>query len=99
MEKQFKTFREFYPYYLQQHQNSWCRLCHYLGSTMVIATCLIALYWQSAWYLLLAPVFGYGFAWVGHFVFEHNRPATFTHPFYSLLADWVMYWRWLTRQS
>ncbi|CAM4098393.1 DUF962 domain-containing protein [Pseudoalteromonas byunsanensis] len=99
MEKQFKTFQEFYPYYLQQHQNPWCRICHYLGSTMVIVTFFAAFYWHDAMYLLLAPCFGYGFAWVGHYVFEHNHPATFTHPFYSFVADWVMYWRWITKRT
>ncbi|MCF6436796.1 MULTISPECIES: DUF962 domain-containing protein [Pseudoalteromonas] len=99
MDKRFKSFQAFYPFYLEQHQNPWCRACHYLGSTLVIITCLAALYWQNPLYLLLAPCAGYGFAWVGHFVFEQNRPATFTHPFYSLLADWLMYWRWITRQD
>ena len=37
------------------------------------------------------PIAGYGFAWVGHFAFEHNKPATFKHPWYSLCADFVMF--------
>ena len=39
----------------------------------------------------LLPVVGYGFAWVGHYVFEKNRPATFKHPWYSLAGDFVMF--------
>jgi hypothetical protein len=47
-------------------------------------------------YLLLALLCGYGFAWVGHFVFEKNKPASFKRPLYSFMGDWVMYaqiWR------
>jgi hypothetical protein len=49
--------------------------------------------WMLGW---LIPLAGYGFAWVGHFFFEHNRPATFTYPFYSFAGDWVMYAQLLT---
>jgi len=42
------------------------------------------------------PVAGYGFAWLGHFGFEHNKPATFEYPLYSLMGDWVMYWQVIT---
>ncbi|MBD1581201.1 DUF962 domain-containing protein [Pseudoalteromonas sp. S16_S37] len=99
MPRQFATFRAFYPYYLEQHQHPWCRACHYLGSTLVLANLLAALYWQSLLFVILMPLCGYGFAWLGHFAFERNRPATFSHPFYSLAADWVMYFRWLFRRA
>lgn len=89
--KQFKSFNEFYPYYLAEHSNSRCRAMHYVGSTLVLAVLLAAIV-QGQWlWLLLAPVVGYGFAWLGHFGFEHNKPATFKNPWYSLLGDWVMY--------
>lgn len=51
---------------------------------------------QQWWLLLAVPVVGYGFAWVGHFRFEHNKPATFQHPWYSLMGDWVMFWQIVT---
>jgi len=41
--------------------------------------------------VLAALACGYAFAWVGHFFFEHNRPATFTHPLWSFMGDWVMW--------
>ena len=66
---------------------------HFAGSTLVLLVITIALLTRNAWWLWLAPVAGYGFAWIGHFVFEKNRPATFTHPLYSLMGDWVMYWQ------
>lgn len=92
----YATFRDFYPYYLAEHRNATCRRLHFIGSWLVIAALLAALVTRNAWLLLLMPLFGYGFAWVGHFKFEKNRPATFKHPLYSLLGDWVMFWQLLT---
>jgi hypothetical protein len=87
----FATFREFYPFYLSEHRNVTCRRLHFVGSSLVLGCILAALATGNGWWLLGAPLAGYGFAWLGHFLFEHNRPATFRHPFYSLLGDWVMY--------
>ncbi|WP_243049478.1 DUF962 domain-containing protein [Dyella sp. RRB7] len=89
----FASFREFYPFYLNEHRDLRCRRMHFAGSTLVLAVIALALVTGNAWWLWLAPVAGYGFAWIGHFVFEKNRPATFTHPLYSLMGDWVMYWQ------
>ena len=94
----FSSFAEFYPYYLSEHQNPVCRALHYIGSTLVIAVLLYALVTQQWNWLWLLPVIGYGFAWLGHFLFEHNKPATFQYPFYSLAADWVMFKDFLTGQ-
>ena len=96
--RKFSSFAEFYPYYLAEHQHPVCRALHYTGSMLVIAVLLYAVlgqYWQMLW---LLPVIGYGFAWLGHFLFEHNKPATFKYPFYSLAADWVMLKDFLTGQ-
>jgi hypothetical protein len=92
----FTSFDAFYPHYLAEHGNRICRRLHFIGSTLVIAVVLVALVTGDLRWLWLAPVAGYGFAWVGHYIFEKNRPATFKHPLYSLLGDWVMYgqmWR------
>jgi hypothetical protein len=91
MTQKYQNFADFYPYYLSEHQNSACRRLHFVGSTLIIFTFLYALFTSQLVYLWLLPVLGYGFAWVGHFFFEHNKPATFTYPFYSLMADWVMF--------
>lgn len=90
-ESGFASFREFYPFYLGEHRNPTCRRLHFIGSTGVLACLVIAIVSLNPWWLLAMPVCGYGFAWVGHFFFEHNRPATFQHPVYSLIGDWVMY--------
>jgi hypothetical protein len=89
MPKEFSTYEEFWPFYVSQHRDPVCRALHFTGTTLVYA-CLAGawLRWPT---LLLAPVFGYGFAWAGHFLFEKNRPATFTYPLWSLRADFRMH--------
>lgn len=86
----FNSFAEFYPYYLQEHSNDVCRRLHYVGSLLVLGILGYALASQQWLWLLALPFAGYGFAWVGHFVFEKNRPATFKYPLYSFMGDWVM---------
>ena len=90
MTHRFDSFEAFYPYYLTEHRNGTCRFLHFMGSCLVLTLIGLALA-TGNWLVFLAlPLAGYGFAWTGHFFFEKNRPATFKHPFYSLLADWVM---------
>lgn len=89
--KRFASFREFYPYYLAEHGHRTSRRLHFIGSCGVLAFLALAIVQRDARWLLAAPACGYGFAWVGHFVFEKNRPATFRHPVYSLMGDWVMF--------
>jgi hypothetical protein len=89
--KTFTRFSDFYPYYLQEHRDSTCRRLHFIGTSLVVLILAFAVL-SANWLLLWAlPLAGYTFAWVGHFFFEKNRPATFKHPFYSLLGDFVMY--------
>lgn len=96
MKTEFKQFSEFYDFYLSQHQNPVCRYWHYLGLTLNLAGLVfIIVSGQSLYWLLVLPVAGYGCSWTGHYVFEKNTPATFGHPFYSLVSDWVMYKDWL----
>ncbi len=87
----FDSFADFYPYYLEEHSNQICRRLHFIGSTLVLAIIAYAIVTQTWIALWFVPLAGYGFAWIGHFFYEHNKPATFKHPFYSLLGDWVMY--------
>ena len=96
MESRFATFRDFYPFYLSEHRNATCRKLHFAGTTLVVVLLAAAVATREWWLLALVPVAGYGFAWVGHFAFEKNRPATFKYPGYSLIGDWVMYWQLLT---
>ncbi|MDP2781527.1 Mpo1-like protein [Devosia sp.] len=86
----YTSFAEFYPYYLQEHSNPICRRLHYVGSLLVLGILAYALATQQWRWLLAIPFAGYGCAWVGHLVFEKNRPATFQYPLYSFMGDWVM---------
>jgi hypothetical protein len=88
--KQYRTFRSFYPYYLSEHNNRTCRRLHFIGFVLIVATLGYVLITQSWLGLLIVPVFGYGFGWIGHAFFEKNVPTTSTYPFYSFCAYWVM---------
>ncbi len=91
MKKGYRSFAEFYSFYLSEHSDVNCRRLHFIGSVLVLVAVLYAVL-TTRWLVLLAvPVIGYGFAWVGHFFFEKNRPATFTYPLYSLMGDWRMF--------
>jgi hypothetical protein len=90
--RQFKSFAEFYPFYLTEHSNRTCRRLHFAGSSLALCLLVTFGFTGSGWLLAAAALCGYGFAWVGHFVFEGNRPASFKRPLYSFRGDWAM-WR------
>ena len=94
--QRFATFREFYPFYLSEHRNPTCRKLHFAGSTLVLLLLAAGIATGNGWFFAAIPFAGYGFAWVGHFGFEKNRPATFKYPAWSFAGDWVMYWQLLT---
>jgi hypothetical protein len=89
--KALTSFAEFYPFYLSEHSNRTCRALHFVGSTLALLCVAMLFASGRLQYLLYAPLCGYGFAWVGHFGFEKNKPASFKRPLYSFMGDWVMY--------
>ena len=91
MEDRIQTYQEFYKYYLTEHSNKTCRALHVIGTTIVIALLITAIYHRIPKLLIWIPIAGYGFAWVGHFFFEKNKPATFKYPLWSLKSDFKMY--------
>jgi hypothetical protein len=98
MEKTYQTLAEFYPYYLTEHRNATSRRLHFVGTALFLSILFYAIF-TAQWQLLMAvPLVGYGFAWVGHFFFEHNKPATFKYPLFSLMSDFIMFWHILTGQ-
>ncbi len=96
--KRYTSFRDFYPFYLSEHANRTNRRLHFVGTSLSLLCVLTAIVGGRPWLVLAALVLGYAFAWVGHFRFERNRPATFTYPIYSFMGDWVMWKDIVTRR-
>jgi hypothetical protein len=95
-EERFASFADFYPFYLDEHANRTSRRLHFVGTSIAAVLLAAALFTGTPGLVLAALLQGYAFAWVGHFFFEHNKPATFKYPRYSLMGDWRMWFEILT---
>jgi hypothetical protein len=94
--ERYKSFADFWPFYLREHSKPRTRALHYAGTSLVVLIAGAAVA-TGNWRLLIAmPIAGYAFAWASHAAVERNRPATFTYPLWSLRADFRMWWLWLT---
>ncbi|MCC6644241.1 MAG: DUF962 domain-containing protein [Polyangiaceae bacterium] len=91
MSERFESFEEFWPFYVKEHADRTNRRLHFVGTSLALACLAGAALTRRTWLLLAAPVAGYGFAWAGHYLVQKNRPATFTHPLWSLRGDLVMW--------
>ena len=89
--KSIRSFAEFYPLYLAEHSHRTCRRLHFVGSTLALLCLAMLVATGRPQYLVYGLLCGYGFAWIGHFGFEKNKPASFKQPFYSFAGDWVMF--------
>jgi hypothetical protein len=98
-EKRYQSLKEFYPYYLSEHQNTTSRVLHFVGTALLILSLITSILFHDWRFLAAIPFIGYGFAWVGHFFFEKNKPATFKYPGYSLASDFLLFWDLLTAQQ
>ena len=96
MATRFRTYAEFWPFYLGEHARPTTRAVHYLGTLASTASLVAAAATWNGWWLLAVPVLGYGPAWFGHFFIEKNRPAAFQAPFWSLISDYRMCGLFLT---
>ena len=94
--RKFKSMEEFFPFYLKEHSNRTNRRLHVIGTLSALISLIVILLSGSFQYFFVPLVVGYGFAWVGHFFFEKNKPATFKHPFYSFAGDWKMLYQVLS---
>ena len=95
--QRIQSFEEFWPFYVSEHAHPLNRTLHFIGSTGALA-CLAGGVLGHFYLFPVAPVMGYGFAWFGHFFVEKNRPASFSYPLWSFRADWVMWYKILTRK-
>lgn len=93
------TWSEFWPFYLEEHSVRSNRWMHFIGTTAAVALIVAAIVIQFWWLLLGALFIGYLFAWVGHFVFQKNRPATFQYPIKSFASDWRLWALMLVGQA
>ncbi len=91
-EQRYESFEEFWPFYVREHSSKTNRTLHFIGSSLALGLLGYGIVARKAWPFIAAPVAGYGFAWVGHFLVEGNRPATFKYPAWSLMGD-VKMWR------
>ena len=94
-EPRIQSFADFWPYYLREHSRPECRMLHYAGTALGFIPLVLAVT-VSPWWLIGWPVCGYGFAWTAHFFVEHNKPATFRYPLWSLMSDYLMFFKWLS---
>lgn len=96
--REFSSFEEFWPYYVREHRKKSTRVVHFVGTTAALACVAGGILTRRKWLLAVAPVVGYGPAWASHFFLEKNKPATFTHPVWSLRGDMKMWWMMVRRQ-
>jgi hypothetical protein len=96
MATNYRNFAEFWPFYVLEHSKPGTRKLHFIGTTLLLINLIAIPVTRSVWFLLSGIVAAYGCAWIGHFVIEKNRPATFKYPFFSLLGDFKMYALMLT---
>jgi len=90
-QKKYTNLKDFYPFYLTEHKNTVNRILHFIGTGMVVLCLITAILFHNLWFFAVAPIFGYGFGFAGHFFFEKNKPATFKYPFFSLAGDFLLF--------
>lgn len=86
-----KNYKDFYLFYLSEHQNKTSRVLHFIGTLLVFVLIIYFFITGKGWLWFIMPIAGYGFAWTGHHFFEKNKPATFTYPFWSLFSDFKLF--------
>ena len=85
--KPYKTYQDFFLFYLNEHSKPLTRAFHYVGTTIALTCIAFFVVTFNAWFLLTGLITAYGMAWISHFTIEHNKPATFTYPVWSYIAD------------
>ncbi len=92
-EKKFNSFEEFYPYYKDEHKKTGTRITHFIGTSLFFIFVIMSIITHQPLYILYGVISAYGFAWIGHFFIEKNKPATFQYPLMSLRGDFKLYFQ------
>ncbi len=90
MNRKFKSYDEFYRFYLGEHSKASTRIFHCVGTLMGMGLLVFAIAQRRWEFILWALLVGYGAAWISHFFIEKNKPASFKQPFYSFISDYRM---------
>ena len=90
-QRKFTTLKEFYPFYLTEHQNTTNRFLHFIGIAILCLCFITSMLFHDVRFFAFIPIAAYGFAWIGHQFFEKNKPATFRHPFFSMACDFLFF--------
>ena len=91
MLKKYNNINEFYEFYLTEHTNTTNRVLHFIGIALFALCFVTAMLFHNVWFFLMMPVAGFGFAWIGHLVFERNKPSTLKYPFFSFGSDFLFF--------
>jgi len=95
-EEKFKSFQDFYPHYINEHSKCSTKLCHVFGTLGLILFFSLGVLYSNVLLWLCGIALAYLCAWCSHCFMEHNCPATFRHPLYSIFADFKMTFELLT---
>ena len=89
--KKFSSLKEFYPFYLSEHQNSVNRFLHFMGIALLCLCFIASMLFHNVYFFIMMPVFAFGLAWIGHQFFEKNKPSTFKYPFFNIACDFLLF--------
>ncbi|MBH1959514.1 MAG: DUF962 domain-containing protein [Flavobacteriia bacterium] len=95
MPERIKTFKEFYPYYLNQHCKKLTRIFHFAGTLLVLGVIIYVLQSGKERFLWYIPIFGLGISALSHYIFEKNKPTSFQYPVFTLMGDFKMFFELL----
>jgi hypothetical protein len=90
------SYDEFWLFYVREHAQPLNRQLHFIGSSLGLVCLATLFYTGNLLFLPLGLLLGYGFAWIGHFFVERNKPASFSYPLWSFRSDWKMWALMLT---
>jgi len=96
MEDRIKSFSEFYDFYLSQHQKMWTRIFHFIGTALVLLVLIYVIQSGKERFLWYLPIFGWGFSALSHYIFEKNKLTGFQYPFFTLMADFKIFFELIT---